>query len=228
MLSAEYQELLQVNILFADFTQSEFAQVCTKTTFCELKDQQHLFEQGQAAEDFFLLVNGKIKLAFLSLEGNEKVVDVINPGHSFGEAVMFFGKQKYPLNASALEKSGVLRINAENYLSVLKTSPKSCFRVMGKLSQRLHWATAEINNLSLHDSKYRLIKFLLNNTSKKTSKLANVQLLIPKHILASQLSIKPETLSRMFKDLSEQGLIEVHNNHISLLKPLELKSIISP
>ncbi|VVM24709.1 hypothetical protein BSPWISOXPB_257 [uncultured Gammaproteobacteria bacterium] len=102
MLSAEHQKTLQTNALFADFTMNELAQISQSTVFVRVASQQRLFEQGQTAKDFFLLVDGKIKLAFLSSEGFEKVVDVIHPGHSFAEAVMFLGKKRYPLNATAL------------------------------------------------------------------------------------------------------------------------------
>lgn len=223
MLNIEHQKLLRTNVLFAGFTDAEFAKISTQTSPCEIAQQQYLFEQGQAARDFFLLVEGKIKLVFLSPAGREKVVDVIQPGYSFAEAVMFFKQRKYPVSASALEPSTVLRINADNYLKALEKSPKACFEIMGKLSQRLHWAMSEINHLVLYDGTYRLIKFLLEKQAKKSN---NVHLSIAKNILASQLSIKPETLSRILKELSAQRLIEVNNNDIVLLKPLELADII--
>ncbi|SMN14501.1 Nitric oxide-responding transcriptional regulator Dnr (Crp/Fnr family) [uncultured Candidatus Thioglobus sp.] len=222
MLSAEHQKILQANALFSGFTEDELAQISRFSAFVEVENQQRLFEQGQIAKYFFLLVSGKIKLAFLSAEGLEKVVDVIQPGHSFAEAVMFFRQRKYPLNASALGHSGVLRVNTGCYLKILESSTKSCFKIMGKLSQRLHWATSEINHLVLHDGKYRLIKFLLANAKKSN----NVDLSIAKNILASQLSIKPETLSRTLNELSKQGLIAVDSSHIVLLKPSELEDII--
>jgi CRP-like cAMP-binding protein len=201
---------------------NELTQITQASVFVRVASQQRLFEQGQTAKDFFLLVDGKIKLAFLSSEGFEKVVDVIHPGYSFAEAVMFFRQKKYPLNATALEHSKVLRINIDCYLKILESSPKSCFKVMGKLSQRLHWATREINHLVLHDGKYRLIRFLLANAKRSN----DVDLSVAKNILASQLSIKPETLSRILKELSKQGLITVDSDHIVLLKVAELKNII--
>ncbi|VVM26190.1 hypothetical protein BSPWISOXPB_1748 [uncultured Gammaproteobacteria bacterium] len=59
----------------------------------------------------------------MSSEGFEKVVDVIHPGHSFAEAVMFLGKKRYPLNATALGYSKVLRINIDCYLKYWNPRP---------------------------------------------------------------------------------------------------------
>ena len=44
-----------------------------------------------------------------------------------------------------------------------------------------------------------------------------IQLDIPKHVLASRLSITPETLSRILKRLSEQEIIQVQEHSILLL-----------
>ncbi len=226
MLSIEHQEFLRENTLFSEFSDTEFTKISAQVSLCKATDQQFIFKQDQVARNFFLLVEGKIKLAFLSPNGSEKVVDVIRPGHSFAEAIMFFERKKYPLNANSLGHSKVLCINVDNYLKMLEVSPKSCFRIMGKLSQRLHWATGEIGRLVLHDGKYRLIKFLLAN-ARQVEKSNSVHLFVSKNILASQLSIKPETLSRILKELSKQGLIEVNNSHILLLRPLELESLVN-
>jgi DNA-binding transcriptional regulator YhcF (GntR family) len=44
--------------------------------------------------------------------------------------------------------------------------------------------------------------------------------------LASYLSVRPETLSRVFNKLSNEGLLEIHKNQITILKPQALKKII--
>jgi Mn-dependent DtxR family transcriptional regulator len=63
--------------------------------------------------------------------------------------------------------------------------------------------------------------------ARQVEKSNSVHLFVSKNILASQLSIKPETLSRILKELSKQGLIEVNNSHILLLRPLELESLVN-
>ncbi len=225
MLNLEHQKILQTSILFSEFTNTEFKKSILQVSLCKVLNRHLLFAQNQIAKDFFLLLKGRIKLSFLSPEGNEKVIKVILPKHGFAEAIMFFKQRKYHLNATALGDSKVLRINADNYLKILKASPKSCFRIMGKLSQRLQWASGEIERMALYNGKYRLIKFLLANT-RQTETSNSVHLSFPKNILASQLSIKAETLSRLFNELSKQGLIKINNNDIILLKPNQLESII--
>ncbi len=226
MLTLKQQEILKQNDLFTDFNEAELAQIIAKTSYHELKKKQHFFVEGQPARHFFLAIYGSIKLSFLSPRGDEKVMDIIGAGNTFAEAVMFLNEKTYPVSATALKDSGVLQIDAQGYLNILEKSPKACFKIMARLSKRLHWSLTEIKSLSLHDGTYRLLKFLLNN-AQQTGKTTQIDLLVTKNILASQLSVQPETLSRILNKLSNDGLLSVNNNRITLLRPVELKNIVS-
>ncbi len=218
------QDDLKKADLFSGFSTSELVQIGGHSSYQILEKNQTLFQQGQEATDFFLNIQGQIKLAFLSEKGDEKVMPIINKGQSFAEAIMFLDNKRYPLNATALLSSVVLRINMQCYLGILEKSPKACFKIMGKLSQRLHWAVNEINNLTLYDGTCRLVNFLLNYR-QKGDKTAGIFLSVSKQILASQLAIQPETLSRILKKLSKEGLIEINKNYINLLDVDKLQAL---
>lgn len=218
---------MKVCPLFQDLTEKDFSDVVEYTSSCDLDTDDMLFRQQDTAKDFFLLVSGKIKLGLLSFEGTEKVVDIINPGTTFAEAIIFNGTPGYPVNATALVKSKVLKIKATAYIKILERSPKTCFKVMASLSFRLHNLIAEIDRLSLHNATYRLISFLLEDIPPEMTDRSEVQLSIPKHVVASRISVTPETLSRTLKRLYQEGLLEVHDSHIVLINPVELRRIVS-
>lgn len=223
MLAQQYQAILKQSPLFSSLNKSDLTQIIAKTSFVTLIKEQVLFKEGDLANYFFLLARGRIKLVLASAQGHEKIVRIMTIGDTFAEAIMFLRQNSYPLNAIALENSDVLCINTNCYLNVLQKSPKSCFNIMAQLSQKLHWMVGEINNMKMHDATYRLIHFLLNN-AQQTHTLSKVGLSISKLSLASRLSIQPETLSRIFKKLSQKGLLSVHRDYVTLLKPGELKN----
>jgi len=226
-LEATLRESMRICPLFRDLTKEEFSGIVEQTTVCNLNMDDLLFRQQDPAKDFFVLVTGKIKLSLLSFEGTEKVVDIINPGVSFAEAVIFSGIPGYPVNATALAKSQVLRVNANAYMETLESSPKTCFKVMATLSLRLHNLIGEIDRLSLHNATYRLISFLLEGVPSEMNERSVVNLSIPKHVVASRISVTPETLSRTLKRLCQDGLLEVQDSHIVLLNPIELRRLVS-
>jgi len=226
-LNSDDIQALRKNSLFQDLSKADFASITENTQRCELKTDEVLFRQMSSAEDFFFLAKGKVKLYLLSVDGTEKVVDIINEGNTFAEAVMFKGIPQFPVNAETLSDSTILRINSQAYLNILSKSPQTCIKVMGCLSVRLHWLMNELDRLSLHNATYRLISYLLENIPSDSTESTEVNLSIPKHVVASRISVTPETLSRTLKRLSQEGLLEVHDKHIVINNPQELRSLVS-
>jgi len=227
LLEKKYQEIMQGNHLFKDLLDNDFSQLVEKTKFSKLRKDEVLFRQQQPAVDFFLLLSGKIKLSLLSADGTEKVVDIINPGNTFAEAVILQGMPGYPVNAEALADSSILRINADTYTDILHKSPETCIKVMACLSLRLHWLVNELDRLSLHNATYRLVSYLLENIEEGVKEQVEVNLSVPKHVIASRISVTPETLSRTLKQLNRDGLLEVYDSHIILINPSELRYLVS-
>ena len=226
ILDPEYQQAMRSNHLFMDIDQHDFETIVQGTSARKLFTGETLFSQQQPASEFFMLVEGKIKITLSSSEGTEKVVDIIKPGNTFAEAIIFNGMQGYPVNSKALSEATVLRINAENYIQVLSNSPKACLKVMGRLSIRLHWLVNEIDRLSLHNASYRLISYLLEDVPEGSNEKIQIKLGAPKRIIASRISITPETLSRTLKSLSKNDMIEVDDEHIVLNNPSKLREML--
>jgi CRP-like cAMP-binding protein len=202
---------------FAALDETQMASIAAATRLVKLGENESLFQHGQPAEDFFLVLQGQIKLFRLSEGGDEKVIEIITPGRLFAEAVMFMERQVYPVNAEAVQASELLAISTRVFTRLLRESVDTCFRVMGVMSQRLHRHLNEIDSLTLHNATYRLVSYLLNEAAHSNRDQPSLQLNTPKHVVASRLSIQPETLSRILSRLSKQSLIEVRGSHIEVL-----------
>ena len=207
---------LRRNYLFAGLDDDELNIVTGNMQEIRLDEGCLLFEHGQLAERFFMVIEGQIKLYRLSEEGDEKVIEIVRPGETFAEAVMFMSGRVFPVNASTLAKSRLLSFSNAAFMALLRNSPASCFRLMADMSQRLHKRLNEIDSLTLHNATYRLIGYLLRELPDDVLQSPEIVLTTPKHVIASQLSIKPETFSRILMRLSRDGLIVVRGNSIVL------------
>lgn len=217
--------LLYRSPLFQAFSPQQFNELTDKAKVHPLAEGGFLFRQGDRLEEVYVCTEGCIKLFRLTPNGDEKIIDIILPGVSFAEAVMFMGGQRYPVYAVALKPSVVVGINAAQYMGFLRSSPDLCISLMGLMSRRMHWLLNEVDRLTLHNATFRLAAYLLEmrdcgNTGTR------VCLEAPKHVIASRLSIKPETFSRILKRLSDSGLISVYDQHIELLDVAALEAII--
>jgi CRP-like cAMP-binding protein len=181
---------------------------------------EFVFQQGEKARRFFLVRSGQIKLYRLSPAGQEKVVDIMGPGRSFAEAVMFMQGGAYPVYAEALGDAEVISVDNEAFRETLRHSFDTCSRLMAAMSAHLHELVSEVEGLCLHNATFRVVSYLLQDTQTEDA----VHLDLPKHVLAGRLSIKPETLSRILANLREEGLIEVRGQEIVLLDRGALRS----
>lgn len=226
-LSEAILEAMRNCILLQSLDADYFDQIVQTAHAKQLKGGATLFSQGAALTDVYLLISGGIKLQRLAPNGDEKVLEIIRPGQTFAEAVLFSGGSKYPVSAITVSPSVVVGIQAEGYLKLLNSSNSSCISLLGKLSQRLHWMVNEVDRLTLHSANYRLVSYLLSHIPEDKNDRAGVSLVAPKHVIASRLSIKPETLSRTLKTLSKQGLIRLDGAEIELVDVEKLRKLIA-
>ena len=95
--------------LFQEVSAEQLAHIVGTTSEIRLARGEMLFNKGDTPAGFFYVVRGQMKLAFPSLQGNEKVVQILGPRQSFGEAVMFMGRP-YPVMAEAIDDVTLLAI----------------------------------------------------------------------------------------------------------------------
>lgn len=214
---------LRQSPLFRSLDDKHLREIQVSSHALNLADGESLFETGDRAERFFLVLSGQIKLFRLSAEGNEKIIDIIQPGHTFAEALMFLKQPTYPVSATALGQARVLSFDNRRFLEILRQSVDTCFRVMGTMSQRLRGLIKEIDDLTLQSATSRVCSMLLSHLNNEGSE--EFTLHAPKGVLASRLSVKPETFSRILHNLSNNGVIRVKGSRVSVLNALRLREL---
>lgn len=213
--------------LFAAHERSTIDAIVDRLSLFTLADGEALFHQHDPAEFVFLLSTGQIKLALRARSGHEKVISLISSGNTFAEAVLFSAKRTYPVTASSIGSSTVWAIDGEHYLRVLRASNDACFAVIRCLTERLHQQVSEIERLSLHTANARLIGHLLSQVDPVQEAIGGpvvIRLNAPKNVIASRLSIVPETFSRSLSKLAREGMIQVHDDEIALLDLSRMRS----
>lgn len=199
--------------LFSGLEHEQLERISRTAIATHLDEGQWLFSQGDPFQRFYFVSQGLLRLFRLSPEGTEKIIEIVSPGQTFAEALMFLNAPRYPVCAAALDPSEVIAIEARVFSAMLRESVDTCFVVMGALSRRLRGLIAEIDDLTLHDAKSRVARYLLAQTPEGHQEL---DLGIPKGVLASRLSIKPETFSRVVKQLTLDGIVSVQGAHIAI------------
>ncbi|MDX1655438.1 MAG: Crp/Fnr family transcriptional regulator [Candidatus Competibacteraceae bacterium] len=194
--------------MFAPLDKSHREAVARNLRVVRLQAGERLFERGQKAERFFQVVTGQIKLYRVSAEGNEKIVEIAGPGKLFAEAVMFLENHVYPVNAMALSEAELWAFDSRVFLEQLRGSTALCLRLLADLSARLHTTLNEIDQLTLQNATFRVVSFLLQLLPPGAGNSAQLELPAAKNIIASRVSIKPETFSRILHNLHREGVLD--------------------
>lgn len=200
--------------LLAALTPSQLERVSRQAMRVGLAPGEMLFSQGDPAERFYLVLSGQIQLFRLSVGGAHKVIELVSPGQTFAEALMFLNAPRYPVSAGALDQVELISLDARDFAQMLRESVDTCFLMLGTLSQRLRALIGEIDNLTLHTASGRIARYLL---AKVPPTRRAIRLDVRKGVLASRLSIKPETFSRVLRDLAEREIIQVHGSEVVIL-----------
>jgi CRP-like cAMP-binding protein len=211
--------------LFKELSAEELDRIAAATRQVHAERGQVLFHRGDPANGFYVVVYGQVKLAFVAASGSEKVVDILAPGQSFGEAVMFM-EEPHVVTAQALVDSLLLHVAKDAVFEEVAKDPRFARHIIGGLSRRMRQLVADLESYSMRSGTERVIGFLLSSctaTAPETNELT-VTLPTAKGIVASRLNLTQEHFSRILHDLAAAGLIEVHGREVRILDCQRLRA----
>lgn len=227
---------LAVLPLFQEMTPLELQRLgegCRLRRFARGED---VFRVGQPCEEFHVTVMGQVKLFAISPTGQEKVIELVGPGNSFAEALMFTDKP-YIINAQALADTLLLSVTKEAVVAEIERDPRFAMRMIAGISRRLHGLVHDVQAYSLHSGLQRVIGYLLRDLPEDADDAAamtladagapnaapaprrglRVSLPVSKATIASRLSMTPEYFSRVLHDLEAAGLVRIDKREIEIL-----------
>ncbi len=169
-----------------------------------------------ACRTVFLVLKGRVKLYRISADGQEKVVEIIQAGQTFAEAVMFMQRSEYPVCAETLETVQLVSFPNRLMLTLLQENPQACLHLLGHMSMRLHQRLGELETLTLQNATQRFALYLIQQLEDRAQETVDIELPLPKRLIAARLSMQPETLSRIMARLNQEGLIEMRGRNIHI------------
>lgn len=231
---------LAVLPLFQEMTPAELQRLAEGCRLRRLARGDSVFRVGEPCEEFHVTVMGQVKLFAISPQGQEKVIELIGPGNSFAEALMFTGKP-YIINAQSLTDTLLLTVDKVAVVGEIERDPRFAMRMLAGISRRLHGLVHDVQAYSLHSGMQRVIGYLLRDLPEEADDAAGfsladagcaapppprrelrVSLPVSKATIASRLSLTPEYFSRVLHELEAEGLITIDKRDIRILDPARL------
>jgi CRP-like cAMP-binding protein len=215
------QDFLARLPLFNDMASAELDRIAEKTTEVRVARGDIIFRRGDPCVGFHIVIYGQVKLAFVSPQGDEKVVEIIGPGQSFGEALMFMEKP-YIVSAQALADTLLLHVAKSVVFDGLEHDAGFARKMLAGMSRRLHGLIGDIEANSLRSGTQRVIGYLLKGEPHGDGD--DLTLDVGKAVIASRLNLTPEHFSRILHDLADKQLIKVNGRKITILDIEKLRT----
>ncbi len=175
-----------------------------------LKKWSIITSQGDAADSLYLVKEGNVKITKLTIDGREKIINLLRKGGFFGEVCILMEKERC-INARAITDCKLLTLSRENVMTIMEEIPQVAINFINILCSSLVEAEHQIDAL-LFKNPRETISDQLYELSKRYGVHLKDTLLIDLRLtqqdLADMVGLSRETVSRGIKELRREGIIK--------------------
>lgn len=179
-----------------------------------------LFVTGEACRGLYAIESGRVRIYRTNPDGKEQVLHVEGPGRPVAELPLF-DRGPYPASAVTLEETRLVFLPLADFEHLYRTHPDIAAGIIRELGRRLRHLVRVAETLAFRDVAARLALLLVHYAEQSGRAQPNgveVTLGRTHEELALEIGAARESVSRAFKQLRRQGLIE-RVDHDRLLIP---------
>lgn len=207
-------QIIRSTPLFGALPQDVAQSLIGTQTVREYEKGALLFQQGEPANSFYVVIDGWVKLYRITPDGSEAVVGVFRRGETFAEAAMFLGG-RYPVSAEVVTASRLLRIDGDLLRRRIREQPDLALSMLASASYHLKALVEQIEQIKLLSAPQRIADFLIRLCHVREGG-CTIELPYEKTLIASRLGMKPESLSRAIGKLRPLG-VTVDRERVSIV-----------
>lgn len=194
------------------------------------KKDEILLNEGLPCEKIFIVQTGRIKLYRMTSSGREQILEMLGPGDTCacnpGSAEWFCSA-----TAQAVTPAKVWLLSRDQYMRMVQNN-STISQVLNRIfADKLRCYSSLIEEVSLKDTKKRLVKFILDMLAHKAKTPLEVRkdvLFIPftREELAQRIGTARETAARQLHHLKRANLIDIKPHQIIILNQQGLEKLL--
>ena len=188
----------------------------------KVKTGQQVLWRSEVARELLLVVQGDVGLGWLAPPAPLRIERSLR-GPAWLDLSSAWLNCCPTVDGVALSDAVLVNVSRSAYQTLMARQPELARRTVGCLAEQLHAATRATQALMHKDAQARLAAFLVQRCGVDAT-ASQIVLHERKRDIASQLAVTPETLSRLLKQFSDEGLVEVHGYTIAILDVAGLRA----
>lgn len=177
---------------------------CKKVSY---QKDEFLFHKGDSIEYLDLLLEGKVQIFKYDSNSNEITLNFFTPISLLAEWAVI-SEVPYPASARFIQDSKILRMPIQEFKQKLNKDVILNHLIMYSLIGKCETLNMTINRGLTMDGLQKVAHFLYYSPNELID--------LKQNQIASMLCLRPETFSRILKQLKDKDLIETDKGHIIL------------
>jgi CRP/FNR family transcriptional regulator len=213
--------------LFRDLTPGERQEIQGLFSSQKLERDQFIFQEGDAAEFVYIIVEGKVKIIKQAPSGKEMILEVFGPTEVFGGATLLL--ERHPASAMVMEPGALLRLPRADYHALLKRFPPMAFQVIERMGHMLREAHQVIRGLAAERVEARVARLLFklaDKTGISGGGGTRLGLHMTRQDIADMVGCTLETAIRVLSRWQKEGYIRTEEGVITILNRRELDRLL--
>jgi CRP-like cAMP-binding protein len=196
--------------LFANLGSADLDTILKHARSARYPKDTAVFEQGEDAQSFFVLLHGHVRAMKTTPEGQQVAVRYVGPGDVFGVAAAI-GMNRYPATATAVVDSVVLVWPSSVWLDLASRFPALAMNALQTIGGRLQDAHTRVIEMSTEQVEQRIAHALLRLAKQAGRKIEDgieIEFPISRQDVAEMTGTTLHTVSRTLSGWEHNGLIE--------------------
>ncbi|RMH02090.1 MAG: Crp/Fnr family transcriptional regulator [Chloroflexi bacterium] len=189
--------------------------------------QSYFFHQGEAAETFYILLEGRARLTQLTPEGHQVTIRYVGPGDAIG-IIVALSNTTYPISTEAITDCTTLAWHANTITKLMEQYPRLAINALKLVAGRFIQLQKQYQELATERVEQRVARALLRlirQTGKRTESGIIIDMPLSRQDLAEMTGTTLYTVSRILSQWEQQGIIEAGRQQVIIHHPHSLVKI---
>ena len=186
---------------------------------------ERLFDEGDAGDALYVVLDGKVKLTRTSADGRENLISLMGPGEMFGELSLFDLRAR-TMSASAVTDVRLAALRHDDLRAWLTGRPDVAMHLLAALARRLRRTNEVMSDLVFTDVPGRVAKALLDLAERfgvQQEDGLQVSHDLTQEELAQLVGASRETVNKALADFVARGWIQLHPKSVLLIDAERLR-----
>lgn len=216
--------------LFQGLDDEAMDRMLARATARAVARDEAVFEQGEAAETFYVLLDGRLMVSQVTVDGRQVIVRVVHPGDLFGIA-RALRRIDYPGTARAVVDSRVLAWPMSEWDRVVVTNPHLAVTAMQTIGQRLDEAHTRLREMSTQEVERRVahtVLRLIDAAGRPVAEGTAIDFPLSRQNIAEMAGTTLHTVSRILSAWDDRGLVICGRQKLTICDRAGLEHIAEP